>query len=143
MIPVEEFSDADYNFKGFIDLVIKTSDGKHHIIDWKTCSWGWNARKRAEPMIIYQLIYYKHYYAKKHNIDPGMIETHFGLLKRTAKKDHVELFKITSGKKRTENAIKLLVAALYNITNKKYTKNKLACHGPFGPCDFYKTEHCI
>ena len=45
--------------------------------------------------------------------------------------------------KRTENAIKLLVAALYNITNKKYTKNKLACHGPFGPCDFYKTEHCI
>ena len=142
MIPIEEFSDAEYNFKGFIDLVVKTSDGKHHIIDWKTCSWGWDARKRAEPMIIYQLIYYKHYDAKKHNIDPDMIEVHFGLLKRTAKKNHVELFKITSGKKRTENAIKLLAAALYNITNKKYTKNKLACHGPFGPCEFYNTEHC-
>ena len=142
MIPIEEYSDAEYNFKGFIDLVVKTSDGRHHIIDWKTCSWGWDARKRAEPMIIYQLIYYKHYYAKKHNIDPNMIDVHFGLLKRTAKKERVELFKITSGKKRTENAIKLLAAALYNITNKKYTKNKLACQGPYGPCEFYKTEHC-
>ena len=24
----------DYNFKGFIDAVIKTSDGKIHIVDW-------------------------------------------------------------------------------------------------------------
>ena len=33
--------DYDWNLKGFIDLVIKTPDGKYHIIDWKTCSWGW------------------------------------------------------------------------------------------------------
>ena len=30
-------------FKGFIDLVVKTDDGTYHIIDWKTCSWGWDA----------------------------------------------------------------------------------------------------
>ena len=32
-------------FKGFIDLVVKTPDGKYHIIDWKTCSWGWDAQR--------------------------------------------------------------------------------------------------
>ena len=30
--PITSF-DTDYNFKGFIDLVLKTPDGKHHVID--------------------------------------------------------------------------------------------------------------
>ena len=138
MVPISELEGTNYNFKGYIDLVLKTSDDKIHIIDWKTCSWGWDARKKADKMIVYQLVYYKHYYAQKHNIDPESIDVHFGLLKRTAKKNHVELFKTTSGKKRTENAIKFLVHALYNVSNKNYVKNKTAC----GNCEFYKTEHC-
>ena len=39
--------EQDYQFKGFIDAVIATPDGKIHIFDWKTCSWGWNAKKRS------------------------------------------------------------------------------------------------
>ena len=34
----------DYKFKGYIDAVISTPDGKIHIFDWKTCSWGWDAK---------------------------------------------------------------------------------------------------
>ena len=139
------FEDADigdYKYKGYIDLVLKTDDGKYHIIDWKTCSWGWNSRKRADKMIVYQLVFYKHFFAKKHNIDLENIETHFALLKRTAKKDKVEFFKVTSGDKRIKNALNLLEEALYNISNKKHIKNRLACHGQYGPCEFYKTEHC-
>ena len=34
----------EYKFKGFIDAVVATPDGKVHIFDWKTCSWGWDAR---------------------------------------------------------------------------------------------------
>ena len=46
---IEAFPCEEKNkFKGFIDLVIKTSDGKVHIIDWKTCSWGWDAKKKAD-----------------------------------------------------------------------------------------------
>lgn len=142
MHPIDEFEDADYSFKGFIDLVLKTDDGKYHIIDWKTCSWGWDARRKAEPMTTYQLTFYKHYFAKKHGIDPSNIETHFALLKRTAKKDRVEFFRVTSGPKKTSNAIKLLTKALYNINNKQFVKNKLACHGNYGQCEFYKTKHC-
>ena len=57
------------------------------------------------------------------------------------KKNHVEFFRVTSGARKTENALKLLNTALYNIKNKRYIKNKLSCTGGYG-CKFYKTEHC-
>jgi len=136
--PMDSAIAEDYNFKGYIDLVVRTNDGKYHIIDWKTCSWGWDARKRSEKMVTYQLTLYKYYFAKKHDIDPSMIETHFALLKRTAKNNRVEIFRVTSGPKKTENALKLLAKAVYNITSKRHIKNKTSC----SKCEFCKTEHC-
>jgi len=124
-------------FKGFIDLVLKIDD-TYHIIDWKTCSWGWNFQRRTDPMSVYQLIYYKHFFAKKHNIPEDKIKVHFGLLKRTAKKDFVEIFETTSGKKRIDNSLKVLSNAIHNIENKNFTKNKLSCNR----CEYYKTEYC-
>ena len=141
MIPIEQYSEQGYKVKGFIDLVVKTADGKYHVIDWKTCSWGWDTRKKSEPMTTYQLTFYKHYFAIKHGIDPKDIETHFALLKRTAKKDRVEFFRVTSGNRKTNNAINLLVKALYNIINKNYLKNRTACERPF-KCEFYQTKYC-
>jgi hypothetical protein len=134
----EPIEDVEYLFKGFIDLVVKTTDGKYHLLDWKTTSWGWDSRRRSDPMVTYQLTLYKNYFARKHNIDPKMVETHFALIKRTAKKDHVEIFRVTSGPRKTENALKLLNKAIYNIQRKKHIKNRLACRG----CEFHKTEHC-
>ena len=32
--PVKEYVETEVNFKGFIDLVLKTKDGKIHLIDW-------------------------------------------------------------------------------------------------------------
>ncbi len=137
--PIKEFVEKEYLFKGYIDLVIKTEDGKYHIIDWKTCSWGWDARRRADAMNVYQLIFYKHYYALKHDISIDNIDVHFGLLKRTAKPGaSVEIFKTTSGKIRTQNALKMLNQALYNISKERHIKNKVSCQ----KCEFYKTENC-
>lgn len=137
--PIE--GEEDYQFKGFIDAVVATPDGKIHIFDWKTCSWGWDAKKRSEPMVTYQLTLYKHYFCQKMNVDPKDVETHFALLKRTASKNRVEFFRVTSGPRKTQNALKLLNKALYNIKNKRYIKNRLSCTGGYG-CKFYKTEHC-
>ncbi len=131
----------DYKFKGFIDAVVTTPDGKIHIFDWKTCSWGWNAQKKSDKMVTYQLTLYKKYFCQKMNVDPKDVETHFALLKRTAKKNQVEFFRVTSGPRKTENALKLLNTALYNIKNQRYIKNRLSCTGGYG-CKFYKTEHC-
>lgn len=139
-IPLEEpiEDEEEYIFKGYIDGVVATPDGKVHIFDWKTCSWGWDAKRRNSPMTTYQLTLYKHFFARKMNIDPKNIETHFALLKRTSKKERVEFFRVTSGPRKTENATKLLKKALYNIKNKRYIKNRLSCRF----CDFNKTEHC-
>jgi len=138
MEEILDYDKANINFKGFIDLVLKTKDGKYHIIDWKTCTWGWDAKRRSEPMTTYQLTYYKYYFSAKHNIDPKNIDTHFALLKRTAKKDQVEIFRITSGPIKTKNALNLLTKALHNISRKKYVKNRLSCTY----CEFKKTAHC-
>ena len=131
----------EYKFKGFIDAVVATPDGKVHIFDWKTCSWGWDARKRAEPMVTYQLTLYKNYFCQKMNVDPKDVETHFALLKRTANKNRVEFFRVTSGARKTENALKLLNQALHNPKKQRYIKNKLSCTKGYG-CKFYNTKHC-
>lgn len=135
MVPTDE---EGYMFKGFIDGVVKTSDGKYHIFDWKTCSWGWDSRRKSDPMTTYQLTLYKHFYAKKHNLDPKNIETHFALLKRTAKNNKVEFFRVTSGKLKTDRALALLSKAVKNIKAGSCIKNRLACQ----KCEFHKTVHC-
>ena len=89
-------------------------------------------------MVTYQLTLYKKYYAIKHNINPDIIETHFALLKRTSKKGRVEIFRVSSGNRKTNNASNLLMKAIKNISNGKHIKNKLSCRR----CEFYKTEHC-
>tara|TARA_B100001057_G_scaffold479062_1_gene550231 strand:- start:2113 stop:2898 length:786 start_codon:yes stop_codon:yes gene_type:complete len=136
--PIDEFRSHGRNFKGFIDMVIQTPDNKYHIIDWKTCSWGWSRDKKSDPMVNYQLTYYKNYFSKKHNILPKQIETYFVLLKRTAKSQNVEILRVTSGPKKTENSLKLLENAVINIEKGFYIKNRLNCKY----CKFYKTEYC-
>lgn len=135
--PITDF-DTDMNFKGFIDLIVKTEDGKHHIIDWKTCSWGWDMKKKSDKLITYQLTLYKNFYSLKYNIDVKDIETHFALLKRTAKKQNVEIFRVTSGAKKMSNALELLEQAVVNIEKGYSVKNRTSCKY----CEFYKTEHC-
>jgi ATP-dependent exoDNAse (exonuclease V) beta subunit len=137
----ETLDKADKMYKGYIDLILKTSDGKYHIIDWKTCSWGWDSKKKADRMVTYQLTFYKHFFAKKYNIDVKDIETHFALLKRTAKSNKVEIFRVTSGPKKTQNALKLLNKAVYNISSDNHIKNRLSCTSGYG-CEFYKTQYC-
>ena len=137
--PIE--GEDGYQFKGYIDAVVATPDGKVHIFDWKTCSWGWDSRKKSDKMVTYQLTLYKHFFCQKMEIDSTNVETHFALLKRTAKKNRVEFFRVTSGPTKIKNALKTLNMALYNIKNKRYIKNKLSCTSGFG-CKFYGTEHC-
>ena len=137
----ENIEGEQHKFKGFIDAVVATPDGKIHIFDWKTCSWGWDAKRRSDKMVTYQLTLYKHFFCQKMNIEPTNVETHFALLKRTAKQNNVEFFRVTSGPRKTENALKLLNTAIYNIKNERYIKNRLSCTAGYG-CKFYKTEHC-
>jgi len=135
---INDFDSYGRKFKGFIDLVIKTPDDKYHIIDWKTCSWGWNSKKKADKIVNYQLTMYKHFFSRKHNINPKNIETYFALLKRTAKKDNIEIFRVTSGEKKTNNCLSTLEKSVINMEKGIPIKNRLSCRY----CKFYKTENC-
>ncbi len=130
------FEEKEIKFKGFIDIVIKTKDGKYHIIDNKVCSWGWMAEKKSDALTTYQLTLYKKFFAQKHNIDEKDIETYFCLLKRTAKNDNIEIFRVTSGAKKTENALKVLTNCLTSIDKNFFPKNRLSCKY----CEYYKKE---
>jgi hypothetical protein len=137
IVPIDD-AVVDYNFKGFLDLVIKTPDNKYHIIDWKSCSWGWDIERKTDKITTYQLTYYKNFFCKKHNINPSMVETYFGLLKRTAKKNKIEIFRVSSGPRKIKNALNILNKAVYNINNKNHPKNLLKC----AKCEFNKTNWC-
>ena len=136
-ISTQDFQ-TEYKFKGFIDLVLKTKDGKYHVIDWKTCSWGWDMKKRTDKIITYQLTLYKNFYSLKYNIDVSNVETHFALLKRTAKKDKAEIFRVSSGERKTKNALSHLKKAIVNIEAGVSIKNRTSCKY----CEFYQTEYC-
>lgn len=138
MEPITDFESFGKKFKGFIDLVIKTPDGKYHVIDWKTCSWGWNSQKKSDKTVNYQLTMYKNFFSQKHSIALEDIETYFALLKRTAKKDNVEIFRVTSGAKKINNCLNSLEKAVINMEKGFSIKNRLACKY----CKFYKTENC-
>ena len=134
-----EIESEKTHFKGFVDLILKTPDGKHHIIDWKSCTWGWRREKRSDKVLSYQLMLYKKYYSEKHGVDFKNIETYFGLLKRTANKNSVEIFRVTSGPRKLQNCINLLEKALKNIEKGCYIKNRLSCKY----CEFHKTSLCV
>ena len=129
---------TNFDFYGFVDLIIKTPDGKYHIIDWKTCSWGWDIQKRTSKEYTYQLTYYKHFLSKQLNVEPNKIETYFGLLKRTAKKDRVEIFRVTSGERKVKNALNILDKCVTNIKKNNFIKNKLSC----SQCEYNRTLYC-
>lgn len=130
---------TNYDFYGFVDLIIKTkSDGKYHIIDWKTTTAGWFGEKRTEKETIYQLTFYKHFLSKQLKIEPKMIETYFGLLKRKNVSPRIEIFRVTNGEKRIKNALDILNNCVTNIEKKNFIKNKLKC----SKCEFNKTIYC-
>jgi len=134
----EDYKD-DISFKGFIDLVIRTEDGKVHVIDHKTCTFGWPGRKKGDKMVVYQAVLYKYFLAQRLDLDMKDIECYYVLLKRTAKKGKkVEIFKVTSGPKRTENALEVVDQTISYVKQNKYLKNKTFC----SKCDFFNTKHC-
>ena len=80
----------------------------------------------------------KNFYSLKYNIDVDKVETHFALLKRTAKKNNVEIFRVTSGSRKMKSALDLLENAISNIESGFSIKNRMSCKY----CEFYNTEHC-
>ena len=118
----------DLKFKGFIDFFIKV-DGKYHLIDFKTCGWGWGSWKRTNTHKNYQLILYKDFLCRKMELDPKSVTTHFVLLKREPpeKASRIELVTITSGAKKMSNADAWMKKQAKSMKRGLKLKNRTAC----------------
>lgn len=150
----EEISEKDnkFSFKGFIDGIIKIprssrykrfKEGEYEywIIDYKTCSWGWDFKKKTDPIKIEQLALYKHFWAKKLNVSPDQIKCAFVLLKRTPSKNspsRIELVTTSVGPKTIEKALEALKTMTRSITKGLVSKNRNECTY----CEYKNTEHC-
>lgn len=138
-----------WRFVGFKDILIQHED-RIILIDWKSCSWGWDAKKKTNKTITNQLVYYKKFTADLYNFDVEKIDTYFALLKRTAfkqdkqtkkfvpNKNAIEIFKVSTGKKKIQNALNILNNHVYNVSKGNFVKNRMSCED----CEYKWTEYC-
>ena len=138
--PIEELKDLGLvYFNGFIDLMIRTKDGKLHIIDWKTSRSGWHPKKKSDALTLYQIILYKEFYARSKNLDVNNIETHFIILKwGTKSQGKIENIEVSSKSKRTQNALKILFDSVRSINTGVKIRNRTSCQF----CKYKDSDKC-
>jgi len=87
LIGIETALDYDLpkniKFRGYIDLIIKdTVRNRIKIIDIKTSTMGWNKWQKADKNKTNQLLLYKQFYSKQHDIPMDRIEVEYFIVKR-------------------------------------------------------------
>lgn len=155
--PILRTDGLELNFKGFIDIVfVKKLKYKTviYIADFKTCQWGWPAKKFQDIEVISQLLLYKHFFCKMLGTDPRNVSLAFILLKKKPKQGDltVEVTKIGAGPKATEHALDYLQKTITGMHRYSYEKNYEACVRSWvdqetkeqrtAKCPFVGTEMC-
>ncbi len=141
----EDIEGSDIKFKGFIDAIIKVPKKRgsgylYWILDWKTSnSYGWRRQKKQDILMTAQLILYKHFWSRKHNIPLKDIRCGFILLKRGGKPGNMcDLVDVSVGPKALERALKIMRSMLKMVQKQFNLKNRNSCTY----CPFKDTEHC-
>lgn len=141
----EPIEGKNISFKGFIDGVIQVPKKRgvgieYWIIDWKTAGkGGWRSDKKRDFLMQLQLILYKYYWAKKHNIPHGDIRCGFITLGRGAKKGKVcQLVKVSAGPKTLAKGAKVVQNMISAVNRKMFLKNRTSCKY----CPYYQTKYC-
>jgi hypothetical protein len=85
-----------------------------------------------------QLALYKHYLSEKLDIPFDSIKCGFVLLKRTAKKNKLELIEVSVGEKFQEETLDWVSNSVRMLEKKLWVKNRNACRF----CTFQGTSLC-
>lgn len=140
---LDQIDDIENNFKGFIDGVISyIVKGKKYylLLDWKTSNHGWDKWARQDQMKRNQLIFYKHFYSKKHSeIKFKSIKCGFIILNRGSKSGkHCEFLPVSVGEVTEARAVKLARSMIKCLLKGTKIKNRYSCLW----CEYYGTKHC-
>lgn len=132
------------SFKGFIDCIIKVPTKKegeflYWIIDWKTANRPWTLDKIKDSRVRMQLVFYKKFWATKHNIPLKQIRCGFVTLLKSGKPGKLcKLITISVGEKSADKSLLVLNNSITSIKRGTALKNRNACKW----CDYKNTEHC-
>ena len=146
-------TDGDIEFKGYIDMVIRTVDkrGKPilYVIDFKTCSWGWDQEKKQDRDLHAQLFLYKHFLCKKFDLEPTQVRCAFVLLKRAPRKGAtaIEFFPVSAGPVSVQRALDELNSDVTEMrdrtANGTLEKDFKKCVNSYGDtCPYAGTKLC-
>ena len=136
-----KIENSELKFKAFVDLVIldRTND-RLVILDLKSCANSFQFKKYAGKEKERQLVFYKHFYCLKHDLDPKDVQTIFLLMEKDSKsKNPIGLYKITSGGVKVNNHLKVLDESLKNLVQMEvFPKNRTGCRW----CPYKESGHC-
>lgn len=130
-------------FKGFIDAVIDVPHAKKGslvwIIDFKTCQWGWPAKKKQDAMVRNQLVLYKSFWSKINHVELKTLRSGFVLLKKVANPGkYCDLIPVSVGDTTSGRALKMVDNMVFSLKKGISIKNKINCDR----CEFKRTVHC-
>jgi hypothetical protein len=144
-IPDEKVPNVYY--KGYLDLVLYNENTKtFKIIDIKTSTRGWNNDTKKDELKQFQLILYKYFFSKIHNIPEDEIEVEFFIVKRKIwekseyPQSRVQEFAPPSGKIKVKKALSAFNNFIeqcfnsdgtYKNTEHPFTPNKNCQYCPF------------
>ena len=141
----EDIEGFDIKFKGFIDAIIKVPKKKgdgwiYWILDWKTANaYGWKRQKKQDILMTAQLILYKHFWSRKHDIPLNDVRCGFILLKRGGKPGNMcDIVNVSVGPKSLDKGLKMMRSMIKNVQKQFSLKNRNSCTY----CPYKDTEHC-
>ena len=153
-VPIEFKLNDGIKFIGYMDVVLHdTFRDRYKIIDIKTSTMGWNKWAKADKNKTDQLLLYKQFYGKQHDISLDKIDVEYFIVKRKLYEKvefpqrRVQTFSPANGtpsiNKVMNNLNKFIsesfVAGEYNIEH-IYRKNPSKKNCRF--CEFNQTENC-
>jgi hypothetical protein len=157
MEDIERNDGLTLKFKGFIDITFVRQLKRKTVIyiaDFKTCQWGWPAKKLQDIEVISQILLYKHFFCKMTGADPGNVSVAFILLRKLPRDGGltVSVERISAGPKSTERALTYLQDTITRMHTYSYEQRFDSCKRSWkdretgeeriASCQFIGTEHC-
>ena len=153
-VPIEYELPNKIEFIGYMDVVLHdTFRDRYKIIDIKTATMGWNKYQKADKNKTDQLLLYKQFYGKQHDIPLDKIDVEYFIVKRKLYENvdfpqrRVQIFQPANGTPSINKVMNNLnqfinesfIDGEYN-TEHIYIKQPSKKNCRF--CEFNQTEHC-
>ena len=153
-VPIEYELPNKIEFIGYMDVVLHdTFRDRYKIIDIKTATMGWNKYQKADKNKTDQLLLYKQFYGKQHDIPLDKIDVEYFIVKRKLYENvdfpqrRVQIFQPANGTPSINKVMNNLnqfidesfIDGEYNLEH-NYIKqpSKKNCRS----CEFNQTERC-